>query len=243
MLSKKEKEELILNHLYIAKKAATKFSKSPTKGSWDIEDLESVGKLALVKAANKFDPNNGTFFPIYARPWGEGNIMRYMNEQQIIAHMNYDEREDLNKIRTAINRSNLPNRPNRDSYQELSNLTKLSIQRIEQLLIYVYSETQELSPYQASSTFDENKEIEEEYLTPLYALIDSLPYREALHLKRKFGMANLSINKYDRKRQETINSSLLNRAFAKIRHPSRLSLVNKLKDSSQLFGGANNGIS
>ena len=242
MLSKEEKDQLVIDHIYMAERAAKKFSKSPTKGSWDIEDLASVGKLALVKAANKFDPTNGTYFPIYARSWVEGNIIRYINEQHHILHMPYNDREDVNKIRTVFNRSTYSVNLSKSEIEQLSKTTELSLERTKKLLPYVFSETH---PLIENANFVDNNLITEEpdYIVLLNEVLDSLPIKEGVNLRRAYSLGDLSKNKYYRKEQEIINTRLLKKALAKIKHPTRWLIVKKLGTSAHLLGGYPNELS
>ena len=46
----------------------------------ELEDLEQVGKIALIKAAQKYDPNKGCKFSTYAYYYVKGYITRTIHE-------------------------------------------------------------------------------------------------------------------------------------------------------------------
>jgi DNA-directed RNA polymerase specialized sigma subunit len=229
-----EKDTLVIKHMYLADHWANKFSGATQSGSFDIEDLRSVGYAALVKAANRFDPNTGTPFPAYATKWVKGNISRFINEQISIASMNSREREDANKIRTYLPRSSiLLNDLNREvsnlaEMTILAEMTNLSIARVKQLLPYIYPSTFELNIDIIAPLLDEPN-----YLDPLTKLINSLPYYEQIHLKRKFGLSIPSKSNRNWKGKRVIKVTLVNRALAKFVHPSRWDLFEDIEINFQ----------
>lgn len=71
------RDELISNHLNLVRFLAAKYK---NRGE-DLEDLESVGKIGLIKAIDRYDPNLGWEFTTYATPTIRGEIQRHFRDK------------------------------------------------------------------------------------------------------------------------------------------------------------------
>src|SRR6185312_13259431 len=69
-------EQMVLDHLPLADAMARKYA----RGGHDVEDLIQVARMALVKAARRFDPGVNPHFDAYARPTISGEIKRYLRD-------------------------------------------------------------------------------------------------------------------------------------------------------------------
>ncbi|RYE78893.1 MAG: sigma-70 family RNA polymerase sigma factor [Myxococcales bacterium] len=69
-------EDLVLDHLSLASALAHRF----TGRGVDTEDLEQVARLALVKAARRYDPAQGPF-PPYATATIQGELKRHFRDR------------------------------------------------------------------------------------------------------------------------------------------------------------------
>ncbi len=69
-------EQAIIEHLPLADSIARKFGRQGP----DFEDMIQVARLALVKAARRFDPQRNTNFVAFARPTISGEIKRYLRD-------------------------------------------------------------------------------------------------------------------------------------------------------------------
>ncbi len=67
---------MVLDHLPLADAMARKYS----RGGHDVEDMVQVARMALVKAARRFDPAVNPHFDAYARPTISGEIKRYLRD-------------------------------------------------------------------------------------------------------------------------------------------------------------------
>ncbi|WP_369200035.1 SigB/SigF/SigG family RNA polymerase sigma factor [Streptomyces sp. PU-14G] len=68
----------------------------------NIEDLEQVAALGLVKAVNRYDPVHGTPFVPYAVPTITGEIRRHFRDRTWDVHVPRRVQEMRNKVRTAV---------------------------------------------------------------------------------------------------------------------------------------------
>ncbi len=69
-------EELVLGHLGIAEGIARNYS-GPGR---EVEDLQQVARLGLLKAVRGFDPDHGADFAAYAVPTVHGELKRYLRD-------------------------------------------------------------------------------------------------------------------------------------------------------------------
>lgn len=69
-------EQVIIDHLPLADSIARKFGRY----GHDLEDMIQVARLALVKAARRFEPQRNPNFVAFARPTIAGEIKRYLRD-------------------------------------------------------------------------------------------------------------------------------------------------------------------
>ncbi len=78
-----ERDALIRSHLPLARHCARRYH----RGHESLEDLEQVASLALVRAAETFDPARGTAFSSYAVPCMLGALKRHYRDSVWALHV------------------------------------------------------------------------------------------------------------------------------------------------------------
>jgi RNA polymerase sigma-B factor len=78
-----DRDELIRSHLPMARRCARRYY----RGSESLEDLEQVASLALVCAADSFDPARGIAFSSYAMPCMLGALKRHYRDRGWALHV------------------------------------------------------------------------------------------------------------------------------------------------------------
>ncbi len=73
------REDKILKHLYLVHRVARRFADSA--GSISLESLRSAGTIGLIKAVDRFDPEQKTQFSSYAVPMITGEIKHYLRDR------------------------------------------------------------------------------------------------------------------------------------------------------------------
>jgi RNA polymerase sigma-B factor len=70
------RERLIEQYLPLVRAVA----REHTRDGVDVDDLEQVGSIGLIKAVDRFDPGRGVDLAAYARPTVEGEIKRHLRD-------------------------------------------------------------------------------------------------------------------------------------------------------------------
>lgn len=70
------RERLIEQYLPLVRAVA----REHTREGIDVDDLEQVGSIGLIKAVDRFDPERGVDLAAYARPTVEGEIKRHLRD-------------------------------------------------------------------------------------------------------------------------------------------------------------------
>ena len=70
------RERLIEQYLPLVRAVA----REHTREGVDVDDLEQVGSIGLIKAVDRFDPERGVDLAAYARPTVEGEIKRHLRD-------------------------------------------------------------------------------------------------------------------------------------------------------------------
>ena len=83
MRNANERDAMIRRHLALARYCARRYH----RGHESLEDLEQVASLALVRAADSFDPARGTAFSSYAVPCMLGAIKRHYRDSGWALHV------------------------------------------------------------------------------------------------------------------------------------------------------------
>jgi RNA polymerase primary sigma factor len=98
-----------------------------------LEDLVSEGSVGLLKAAARFDPNNGARFATYAAFWVRHSVLRALNNQARTIRLPVHVIARLIKIRQVLKRmtAELEREPNQE---ELATETGLGKAQIRDLL-------------------------------------------------------------------------------------------------------------
>ena len=78
-----ERDAMIRHHLPLARHCARRYH----RGIESLEDLEQVASLALVRAADAFDPTRGTAFSSYAVPCMLGALKRHYRDSGWALHV------------------------------------------------------------------------------------------------------------------------------------------------------------
>jgi RNA polymerase sigma-B factor len=83
MRNASERDAMIRRHLPLARHCARRYH----RGCESLEDLEQVASLALVRAADAFDPARGTAFSSYAMPCMLGALKRHYRDSGWALHV------------------------------------------------------------------------------------------------------------------------------------------------------------
>src|SRR3954465_7521101 len=94
------RERLIERPLPLAKRLARRYRRAPGP----LEDLEQVAALALVKAADRFDPARGTAFSTFAVPTIVGEIKRYFRDSSWTVHVPRDLKDRALRVEAEAQR-------------------------------------------------------------------------------------------------------------------------------------------
>lgn len=92
-----ERERLILDNLGFVEALARRFA---GRGE-PVEDLVQVGMVALVGAADRFDPARGVDFRSFAAPTVLGEIRRHFRDRTWALHVPRGLKDDWAKVNTA----------------------------------------------------------------------------------------------------------------------------------------------
>ena len=102
--AKKDIDALINDHIESVKKAAAKYYRSVPenkRGMITVDDLISAGNLALVIAANKYEPSTGNKFITYAFKWIDNAIKDEL--YQYLGAETFFLGDDEDKLTDALN--------------------------------------------------------------------------------------------------------------------------------------------
>jgi RNA polymerase sigma-B factor len=92
--------ELVLEHLPVARRLAQRYA---GRGQ-SVDDLVQVANLGLVKAAQRFEPDQGTPFVAYAVPTMLGELRRYFRDNAWAIHVPRSVQETALRVRHAGDR-------------------------------------------------------------------------------------------------------------------------------------------
>jgi RNA polymerase sigma-B factor len=93
-------QDLVVEHLAVARRLAHKYA---GRGQ-SVEDLVQVANLGLVKAAQRFEPEQGTPFIAYAVPTMLGELRRYFRDNAWAIHVPRSVQETALRVRHAGDR-------------------------------------------------------------------------------------------------------------------------------------------
>jgi RNA polymerase sigma-B factor len=94
------RHDLVERHLPLARRLARRFARAPQ----DVEDLEQVAALGLVKAARRFDASRGAAFSSYAFPTIVGEIKHYCRDSGWAVHIPHRLKERAFHVETTTRR-------------------------------------------------------------------------------------------------------------------------------------------
>jgi RNA polymerase primary sigma factor len=162
-------------------------------------DLVQEGNMGLMHALEKFDPSRGLKFVTYAHWWVRQAISRALVEQQRTVRLPNHVVERQHKLRTAYNRLwNVHGRA--PSVQELSLTLQCTTREVEELvaagqpIVRLHMPLTEDGAMLADILVDmdapkaEERVAEEQLHHRLAACLASLPEREALILRLRYGL-------------------------------------------------------
>ena len=92
--------ELVLEHMPVARRLAQRYA---GRGQ-SVDDLVQVANLGLVKAAQRFEPDQGTPFVAYAVPTMLGELRRYFRDNAWAIHVPRSLQETALRVRHAGDR-------------------------------------------------------------------------------------------------------------------------------------------
>lgn len=92
--------ELVAGYLPLCKSVARRFRGQGV----EVEDLEQVAAIALMKAIDRFDPERGFKFSTFAMPTIAGEIRNYIRDKGSSIRVNRDTRSRLFQLRKTADR-------------------------------------------------------------------------------------------------------------------------------------------
>lgn len=214
----------------------------------EFEDLEQVGYIGLIKAAQRFDIRQGTSFSTYAVYWIKQSIAREIMDHGYAIRIPVHMMERIAKVTTANNRLELLNLPLEERLAEIAwelNCTEEEVRECfvlkQNYLGYTSLDAPvgddedatlgDFIPYEEDATVEDivcNKELKK----ALVCALETLTEREQNVVRLRFGLEDGKPRtleevgvQFDATRERI--RQIENKALRKLRHPAR---VKKLKD-------------
>lgn len=108
--------------------------KTPSPSNYQLQDKIQDGNIGLIKALDKYNPNQGYKFSTYATWWIRQSITRGMSEKIDAIRKPIHYQENLSKIKKYI--SKIEARTSRKpSYEEISEATGLKVSTVKNIMI------------------------------------------------------------------------------------------------------------
>jgi RNA polymerase sigma-B factor len=119
------REQLVDRYLPLARYAASKFA----HGSEPFEDLLQVASLGLLKAIDRYDPNNGAAFSSFALPTMNGELRRHFRDRGWAVRPPRDLLEDSLRVERAARLLEARGR-HAPTIQDLAEETGLTVEEV-----------------------------------------------------------------------------------------------------------------
>jgi RNA polymerase sigma-B factor len=119
------RERLVERYLPLARFAASKFA----RGTEPFEDLQQVASLGLLKAIDRFDPDNGAAFSSFAMPTMDGELRRYFRDRGWNIRPPRDLLEDALRVERAARRLETRGQ-HAATIEDLARETDLSVEEV-----------------------------------------------------------------------------------------------------------------
>lgn len=200
-MTRSAKAEMIEANLRLVVSIAKKYSSNTNQSSsLNFLDLIQEGNLGLIKAVDKFEYRRGYKFSTYATWWIRQSITRAMADQSRTIRIPVHMVENMQKVEKA-RKEYLQQNGKNPSEQELADLTDLAIEKVQRALKVarepISMETPVGSDEEDATVSDfiedesrgtpHDKIADYELYQLLEIAISSLPRREALVLRMRFG--------------------------------------------------------
>jgi RNA polymerase sigma-B factor len=92
------RRRLVERYMPLARYAAARFA----NGAESFDDLYQVASIGLIKAIDRYDPNNGAAFASYALPTMLGELRRHFRDRSWTVRPPRDLQEDALKVERAV---------------------------------------------------------------------------------------------------------------------------------------------
>ena len=125
------KNKLVTANLRLVQSVVNTYIRNGLTGEYNAGDMMQEGILALIRAAEKFEPDRGWKFSTYAMYWVRASVKRNQVAQTRVVsvpHRLYENNKRLKKIEVDLART-LERRPTRKELAEASGLTEDQIER------------------------------------------------------------------------------------------------------------------
>ncbi|WP_353892071.1 FliA/WhiG family RNA polymerase sigma factor [Proteinivorax hydrogeniformans] len=125
------KNELLLNYISLVKFIVDRIWTGYRIGSFDKEDLTSLGIIGLIDAMEKFDPNLGVKFETYATPRVKGQIIDAIRKEQWLPK---DILKGISELEDTIEQLSATNEPLTN--EKISETMEISTEKVRKLTRY-----------------------------------------------------------------------------------------------------------
>lgn len=101
-LTQLERNKLVSDHLHVARIYASKHKKA-FRSNDSYDEIYQEACLALIRAAEVFQPGRGTTFATYANYWARSAASKVLNRDQYYKHFGYSLNESIKSIFEIVN--------------------------------------------------------------------------------------------------------------------------------------------
>ncbi len=198
------RDRFIKANLRLVYKIARRFQAAGSERGMEYEDLVQEGRIGLIRAVGKFEPERGLKFSTMATWWIRQAITRALDDQQSAVHIPVYRLGELRKMRRVEQQlqQDLHRQPNDDELAEAAEMTVELIETLRDLrgVLDLRSLDESLSDQEEELTLgsllaDPDEETEERALASassaalLATLEDVLTARERQILKLRYGFS------------------------------------------------------
>lgn len=218
-------------------KLAISFARKFINRGVELEDLIQEARIGLMEACSRYDHKKGFKFSTYAGWWIQQAIKRHIYNYGKTIRVPIHRQSEMNLIKTAVTQltKTLGRSPTEEQIAEHS---KLSLEDVMDLLIFMQDTISLESPVSESSTLgdfvEESKTVDSftqvfqsEQKEAVLKVLSELPEKQALVLKMRFGLGEFDTEYTLDQIGEGINLTkerirqLEDMALKRLRHPAK----------------------